>query len=872
MKVVNKLGLSPMMQQYLEIKEANKDKIVFFRLGDFYEMFFDDAIFCSRELELTLTGKDCGLEERAPMCGIPHHSSAIYINKLIEKGYKVAVVEQTENPALAKGLVKREVVRIITPGTIADTTLLDETKNNYIACISNTKSKTLYEIAYADITTGECYASKIDLENSFDKILDELIRINPAELVINILNKNKEKDKQLISKRTNIYISEYLENEEISKKSVNKITNNMAAILLIDYINNTQKLEGSIIEKVVEYSLDSFMRLDMSTRNNLEIIESNREKTKKGSILWVLDRTTTAMGARNLKQWLEKPLLNKKEIDKRLDSIEILNNNVYIKDEIIESLKKVHDIERIMAKIAKESANARDLVMLKNSIKNIPEVKRNIANIVSKDLDKIENIDNSKKKYLYEIMNNIDVLEDIYTLIDLSINEDCPLVIKEGDIIKSSYNEEVKKYRQASTEGKKWLMQLEVKEKELTGIKSLKVGYNRIFGYYIEVTNSFIKHVPQDRFIRRQTLTGAERYITEELKQIEESILGSKDKLIDLEYSIFIEIRKKVADSYTRVQKTAEAIAVLDTLVSFAVVAIENGYNKPEMTENGVIEIKGGRHPVVEKSLKEESFIPNDTILDLEKNSFDIITGPNMSGKSTYMRQVAIITYMAQIGSFVPVDSAKISIVDRIFTRVGASDDLAQGSSTFMVEMLELSNILANATKNSLIILDEIGRGTSTYDGLAIAWSAVEYISKKIGAKTLFATHYHELTELEEQIEGVNNYSVLVKESDGDVIFLRKIVKGPADDSYGIYVAKLAGLPKEMLKRSRDLLKQLEEGDINRRVIEKNKNKDMSEILQQDLFNYKILEVGKMLEKTVLDELSPKEGLDMLYKIKNKLI
>ncbi len=861
------MALSPMMQQYLEIKEENKDKIVFFRLGDFYEMFFDDAIFCSRELELTLTGRDCGLEERAPMCGIPYHSSSVYINKLIEKGYKVAVVEQTEEVGASKGIVKREVVRIVTPGTIVDTALLDETKNNYIASISNTRSKNYYEISYADITTGECYSSSIDGENSFDKIMDELLRINPAELVINYNNKNKDIDKEKISKRLKIYISEYSLDEENGIQTYNENTNNEAAKVLVAYINDTQKLEKNAIDKIIEYNLDSFMRLDMCTRNNLEITESNREKTKKGSLLWVMDKTTTAMGARNLKKWIEKPLLDKEEIDKRLDSVEILKDNIYVRDEIVESLKKVHDIERIMARIAKDNANARDLVMLKNSIKNIPAVKESISVLVNQRDTGV----NAKPRYLNDLMNEIDTLEDIYNLIDLAIIEDCPLVIKEGEIIKSGYSDEVRKYREASTEGKKWLMQLESKEKELTGIKNLKVGYNRIFGYYIEITNSFLKHVPEDRFIRRQTLAGAERYITEELKQIEESILGSKDKLVDLEYRIFVDIRKKVADSYTRVQMTAESIAILDTICSFAMVASQNRYNKPNITEDGIIQIKGGRHPVVEKSLKEETFIPNDTILDLDKNRFDIITGPNMAGKSTYMRQVAIITYMAQIGSFVPVDEANISIVDRIFTRVGASDDLAMGSSTFMVEMLELSNILQNATKNSLIILDEIGRGTSTYDGLSIAWGAVEYITNKIGAKTLFATHYHELTELEEKIEGVNNYSVLVKESGDDVIFLRKIVKGSADDSYGIYVAKLAGLPKEMLKRSKDILKQLEDSDINRKVVEKNKNKDMSEILQQDMFNYKLIEAFKMLDKIALDELSPKEGLDILYKIKSRL-
>ncbi len=864
------MALSPMMRQYLDIKEANPDSILFFRLGDFYEMFFEDAKICSRELELTLTGKDCGLEERAPMCGVPHHSSQIYIQKLIEKGYKVAVCEQVEDPKNAKGIVKREVVKIITPGTLIDGEMLDETKNNYVASIVNIGKE--FAISYADVSTGECYVSSIEGLDMAEKIIDEAIRIGPSEFVF---EKNIIAQKKLVEnicKRINTYVSVYEESKELEKDALNLINKHKlnlkevekeALIKLLSYIINTQKSQVSQINNIQKYELDKFMRLDMATRRNLEILESNREKTKKGSLLWVLDKTSTAMGARQIKKWLEKPLLDKGEINKRLDAVETIKNNMFFKDEVIDSLKKIYDIERIITKVASGNTNGRDFIALKNSIHNIPTLKQCIKNIID--------INGFNTGYLINIYNNLDELADVYELIERSILEDVGITIKEGNIIKKGYNEEVDKYRSAATQGKSWLMELEAREKELTGIKNLKVGYNRIFGYYIEITKSFLKHVPEDRYMRKQTLTGAERYITEELKNIEETVLGSQEKLMDLEYNLFLEIRERVASCTSRIQQTAQAIAIMDVLCSFAIVADSEEYVKPKITDDGKLNIIDGRHPVVEKSLK-ESFIPNDTKMDTELSRLHIITGPNMSGKSTYMRQIALIVYMAQVGCFIPASSADIGIVDRIFTRVGASDDLAMGESTFMVEMVELSNILEHATQKSLVILDEIGRGTSTYDGLAIAWATVEYISdkSKIGAKTLFATHYHELTELEEKTDGIKNFSVSIKEKGDDVIFLHKIIEGAADESYGIYVAKLAGVPRQVLTRSKALLKGFEESDLKRKA-KKNETQVINREMQVDMFNYKLAEIGKMLDKISLDELSAKEALDTLYKMKEKM-
>ncbi len=866
------MALSPMMQQYLDIKEKNPDSILFFRLGDFYEMFFDDAKLCSRELELTLTGKDCGLEERAPMCGVPFHSSTTYIQKLIEKGYKVAICEQVEDPKEAKGLVKRDVVKIVTPGTLLDTNMLDERKNNYVANIFGVGRE--FAFSYADVSTGECYVTYAQGIDAIDKIIDDVIRVAPSEFVLTQSILNNSHIINSITKRINTYISTYVQDEslendtvEVLKKYNLDITNieENSLLTLLAYISETQKSEVSQINKIERYSLEKFMRLDVSTRRNLEILESNREKTKKGSLLWVLDKTSTAMGARQMKKWLEKPLLNAHDITNRLDAVEAIKANIFFRDDLIDSLKGVYDIERIIAKVVSGNINGRDLISLKNSIMHLPEIKEKLLNVIKYN-------DGKDNTYLLRLYSGIDELRDIYELIEASIGDDVGITIKEGNIIKRGYNEEVDILRSASTEGKNWLMQLEADEKEKTGIKNIKVGYNKVFGYYIEVTNSFLPLIPEDRYIRKQTLSGGERYITEELKNIEEKILGSEDKLIDLEYKLFVQIRKTVALEAPRVQQAAEIIATLDVLCSFAYVAESNNYVKPLVTEDGVIEIKDGRHPVVEKSLRDIEFIPNDTYMDLHDSRFHIITGPNMAGKSTYMRQVAVITYMAQVGCYVPASYAKIGIVDRIFTRVGASDDLAMGESTFMVEMSELSNILDNATENSLIILDEIGRGTSTYDGLSIAWATVEHITnkEKLGAKTLFATHYHELTELGDTQEGINNFSVAVKEKGDDVIFLRKIVEGAADESYGIYVAKLAGVPKSVLNRSKELLKKLEETNITKKA-KKNETRVIDNNMQVDMFNYRLAEVGKILDKICLDELTAKEALDTLYKLKDKM-
>ena len=865
------MALTPMMQMYMETKEKYKDCILFYRLGDFYEMFFDDAIIVSKELEITLTGKDCGLEKRAPMAGIPHHAINTYIPKLVEKGYKVAICEQLEDPKQAKGIVKRDVVKIITPGTITELRMLDDKKNNYIASLIY-KKKTC-TIAFCDISTGEFFVSNLEGFDVDTKITNEIARIMPSEIVVDENSRNDTLILRKIDKLFNIYISRY--EKETKNDVLEKIIDNTninlteneydACNLLMNYIENTQKSNIDQINNIKRYEVEKYMQLDISTRKNLEILESNREKTKKGSLLWVLDETVTAMGGRALRHWIEAPLLNIDQIRKRQDAVEVLvTNNIY-RDEIKDTLKTVYDMERLVSKVVSGSVNPRELVSLKTSLEKLPALKNIIVKVA----------ENTKNNYFTELSNNMDILQDIYNLINDSIIDDAGINVKEGNIIKSGYNKEIDDYRMASTEGQKWLIELEAKEKERTGIKGkwLRVGYNRVFGYYIEVTNSYKHLVPEDRYIRKQTLAGAERYITEELKEIEDKILGAKDKLIDLEYNVFCQIREKVAKEVIRIQNTANIISTLDVLSSFATVAVNNDYVKPEIITTGEIDIKNGRHPVVEKALKDTDFIPNDSYLNNTTDRFLIITGPNMAGKSTFMRQVAIITYMAQLGCFVPADSAKISVVDRIFTRIGASDDLAMGQSTFMVEMQELSNILENATKNSLIILDEIGRGTSTYDGLAIAWATVEYVAdlEKIGAKTLFATHYHELIELEGKIDGVKNYSVEVKEKGDDVIFLRKITPGGADESYGIYVAKLAGVSKQVITRAKQILKDLENVDLAKRTINEKKKKITTEEIQVDMFNYKMAEISRILEKTDLDELTPKDALEVLYRLKEKL-
>ncbi len=849
--------VTPMMQQYLKTKEEYKDCILLYRLGDFYEMFWDDAVTASRELELTLTGKDCGLPERAPMCGVPHHAIQSYIGKLIAKGYKVAVCEQMEDPALAKGLVKRDVIRVITPGTIVETNMLDEKKNNYIASIY--KLGIYYGLAYSDVSTGEFATTEITEGNNYTKLLNELSRFEPIEIVVNSELYNETNIITDIKNRFNTYISmrDKILDVDVSRPQIlSKMPYaNEATSLLLSYIKETQKIDLKHINNIEIYEINKYMVLDSTARKNLELIETLRDKNKKGSLLGTLDKTSTSMGGRLLRRWIEKPLMSIEDIHDRLNGVKELKDAVMTRGEIKDVLKKVYDIERLTGKVAYGTINARDLISLKNSLMQLPELKH-----------LIETADSNIIKTLYKQM---DLLEDVSKLIDDAIIDDPPMLIKEGGIIKSSYDEDVNRLRTASTEGKSWVLALEAKEREATGIKNLKVGYNKVFGYYIEVSKGNVSLVP-DRYIRKQTLTNGERYITDELKEIESTILGAQDKVVNLEYEIFIKIRDQIAGQIRRLQQTSNSVATLDVLASLAEVADANGYVMPDVDSSEDIIIKDGRHPVVESLIPAGSFVPNDTTLNTDEDRVNIITGPNMAGKSTYMRQVALITLMAQIGSFVPASYAKIGIVDRIFTRVGASDDLSTGQSTFMVEMNEVSNILLNADKKSLLILDEIGRGTSTFDGLSIAWAVVEYISnkEKIGARTLFATHYHELTELEDKIDGVKNYCIAVKEKGEDIIFLRKIIRGGADESYGVHVAKLAGVPNAVTSRANQILKKLKEDS----VINKSETKKQTNVSGQfDLFNYKLGEIAAELDKINLNELTPIDALNILSKMKQKL-
>ena len=798
---------SPMMQRYLETKEQYKDCILFYRLGDFYEMFFDDAILVARELEITLTGKDCGQEERAPMAGVPHHAAEMYIAKLVNKGYKVAICEQLEDPKTTKGIVKRGVIRVVTPGTIVESNMLEERKNNYIMSIF--KSGIYFGISVCDISTGEFYSAEIKDNNNFPMLLDEIARYTPSELVVNSMMSDCTEEMNKIKERfENIYVTKFndkfftneLENLDLrfniidtNGKKIENFGEKKLVIssihALVEYIEETQKTSLDHINKIIVYQLSRYMALDVNSRKNLEITEKMRDKSKKGTLLWVLDKTSTSMGGRLLRRWLSDPLVDVVEINKRLNSVKELKDNIMLRGDIVENLKKVYDIERLAGKMAYGNANARDMVTLKNSLLKLPDVKS-----LLKDC---------KTDLLKELYENLDELQDIYELIEKSIVDDPPMTIKDGGIIKLGYDAEIDKLKTAGTEGKTWLVRLESEEREKTGIKNLKIGFNKVFGYFIEVTKSYLDQVPE-RFIRKQTLANAERYITEELKNLENQILGAEEKVVNLEYDAFTEIREEISKNVKRLQKTSEVVSSLDVLTSFAEVAEDMNNCMPEVTSSGVIDIKNGRHPVIEKILGTGTFIENDTYLDKDDNRLSIITGPNMAGKSTYMRQVALITLMAQVGSFVPAEVAKIGVVDKIFTRVGASDDLSMGQSTFMVEMMEVANILKEATSNSLVILDEIGRGTSTYDGLSIAWAVAEFISnkEKCGAKTLFATHYHELTELENRLEGIKNYSIAVKEKGEDIIFLRKIVRGGTDESYGIHVARLAGVPKDVTRKS----------------------------------------------------------------------
>ena len=876
--------LTPMMQQYMETKNQYPDCILFYRLGDFYEMFFEDAITASRELEITLTGKSCGLEERAPMCGVPYHAVDNYLNKLVAKGYKVAICEQMEDPKLTKGLVKRDVVRIVTPGTNLAPQALDETKNNYLMCIVYIADR--YGLAISDITTGDYFVT--ELPDSV-KLMDEIYKFMPSEIICNESFYMSGMDLDDLRNRLGIAIYSldawYFDDAVCRKKLLEHFHVSSFAGLgledydcgiisagaLLQYLLETQKNNLSHLTHITPYTTGKYMMLDSSTRRNLELCETLREKQKRGSLLWVLDKTRTAMGARTLRKYVEQPLIEKEEVLRRLDAVEELKNNAISREEIREYLSPVYDLERLITRITYGSANPRDLTALCSSLEMLPPIKYILEEMQS--------------PLLGGVRDDLDTLEDLCTLIKDAIIDDPPLAMKEGGIIRDGYSEEVDTLRHAKSDGKDWLAKLEEEEREKTGIKNLKIKYNKVFGYYLEVTNSYKGLVP-DYYTRKQTLANAERYITPELKELEDTILGAEDKLYALEYELYSAVRDTIAGEVERIQKTAKAVAALDVFASLALIAERNNYVRPKINEKGVIDIKDGRHPVVEKMIPNDMFISNDTYLDDKKQRISIITGPNMAGKSTYMRQAALIVLMAQLGSFVPASSANIGLVDRIFTRVGASDDLASGQSTFMVEMTEVANILRNATSKSLLILDEIGRGTSTFDGLSIAWAVVEYISDThlLGAKTLFATHYHELTELEGKIENVNNYCIAVKEKGDDIVFLRKIVKGGADKSYGIQVAKLAGVPDIVIERAKEIVEELSDEDITTRVSEiavkehesKKKSKvkkyDEVDIAQMSLFDtVKDGDVLEELKNIDVGNLTPIDALNTIYRLQNKL-
>ena len=875
--------LTPMMKQYMQTKEEYKDCILFYRLGDFYEMFFDDVLTASKELEITLTGKNCGLEERAPMCGIPYHAVDSYLNRLVSKGYKVAICEQVEDPKTAKGIVKREVIRVVTPGTNLDTQGLDETKNNYIMCIVYMADR--YGLSVADVTTGEYLVTELDSQT---KLMDELYKFMPSEIVCNEAFYMSGLDLDDLKNRLHMaiysleawYFDDALCRETLQEHfkvaSLEGIglsdyeCGMIASGALLKYLEETQKNSLSHMSRLTRYATGNYMVLDSATRRNLELVETLREKQKRGSLLWVLDKTKTAMGARTLRKYVEQPLIDKESIVKRLDAVAELKDNAICREEIREYLNPVYDLERLVGKITYQSANPRDLIAFQSSLSMLPSVK-----CILKDME---------SDLLKEIYEELDPLEELCDLVGRAIQEEPPLAMKEGGIIKDGYNEEVDRLRKAKSEGKNWLADLETKEREKTGIKNLRIRYNKVFGYYLEVTNSFKDLVP-DYYTRKQTLANAERYIIPELKELEDTILGAEDKLCALEYELYCEVRNTIAAELTRIQRTAKAVAKLDVIASLALVAERNNYVRPKINEKGVIDIRDGRHPVVEKMIPNDMFIANDTYLDDKKQRISIITGPNMAGKSTYMRQAALIVLMAQLGSFVPASSANIGLVDRIFTRVGASDDLASGQSTFMVEMNEVANILRNATSKSLLILDEIGRGTSTFDGLSIAWAVVEYISnsKLLGAKTLFATHYHELTELEGKISNVNNYCIAVKEKGDDIVFLRKIVKGGADKSYGIQVAKLAGVPDPVINRAKEIVEELVTADITGKVKDiavqgsETKKKTQKKLDEVDLTQFSLFDTVKdddvlnELKELDISHMTPMDAMNKLYQLQNKL-
>ena len=877
---------TPMMQKYLETKEQYKDCILFYRLGDFYEMFFDDAITVSRELEITLTGKSCGQEERAPMCGVPYHAVDGYLTRLVAKGYKVAICDQVEDPKQAKGLVKREVTRIVTPGTILDAQAIDETKNNYIMCIVYIADR--YGVSVADITTGDYFVTELP---DGGKLKDEIYRFMPSEIICNEafymsgldLKDLKERFHMAVYSLESWYFDDtacrekLMEHFKVSSLAGLGLSDYDCGVLsagaLLQYLLETQKNDLSHMTRITPYTTGKYVMLDSSTRRNLELCETLREKQKRGSLLWVLDKTKTAMGARMLRKFIEQPLIEKQEILRRLDAVEELKQSAISREEIREYLSPVYDLERLITRITYGTANPRDLTAFAGSLSMLPPIRY-----------LLEEMESSLLKDIYA---ELDPLEDLCTLVQNAIADEPPLAMKEGGIIRDGYNEEIDTLRRAKSEGKDWLAKLEQDEREKTGIKTLRIKYNKVFGYYLEVTNSYKELVP-DYYTRKQTLANAERYITPELKELEDTILGAEDKLYALEYELYCTIRDTIAAEVKRIQTTAKAIASLDVFSSLALVAERNNYVRPKINESGKIDIRDGRHPVVEQMIPNGTFICNDTLLDDKKQRVSIITGPNMAGKSTYMRQAALIVLMAQIGSFVPASGADIGLVDRIFTRVGASDDLASGQSTFMVEMTEVANILRNATSKSLLILDEIGRGTSTFDGLSIAWAVVEYISdsKLLGAKTLFATHYHELTELEGKIDNVNNYCIAVKEKGDDIVFLRKIVKGGADKSYGIQVAKLAGVPDLVIDRAKEIVEELVNEDITIRVSEiavggkdsgakkkaKPKKYDEMDLAQFSLFDtVKDDDVLEELKNIDVGNLTPVDALNTIYRLQNKL-
>ena len=876
--------LSPMMQHYMETKKEYPDCVLFYRLGDFYEMFFDDALTVSKELEITLTGKDCGLSERAPMCGVPFHALDSYLYRLVQKGYKVAIAEQMEDPRQAKGLVKREVIRVVTPGTITSSQVLDETKNNYLMGIVYMDG--IYGISTADISTGDFMVTEVDSDR---ELFDEINKFSPSEIICNNAFYMSGVDMDELKNRYQVVISA-LDSRFFGEESCRRIlmehfkvgalvglgledyaTGIIAAGAVMQYIYETQKSTLEHITTITPYSTGQYMVIDTSTRRNLELVETMREKQKRGTLLWVLDKTKTAMGARLLRACIEQPLIHRDEIIKRQNAVEELNMNYISREEICEYLNPIYDLERLIGRISYKTANPRDLIAFRSSLEMLPYIKRILGEFNS--------------ELLAELGRELDPLQDIFQLIGDAIVEDPPITVREGGIIKDGYNQEADKLRHAKTEGKNWLAELEAKEKEKTGIKTLKVKFNKVFGYYFEVTNSFKDHVP-DYYIRKQTLTNAERFTTDELKQLEDIIMGAEEKLVSLEYDLFCEVRDKIGAEVIRIQKTAKSIAGIDVFCSLSVVATRRNYVKPSINDKGVIQIKNGRHPVVEQMMRDDMFVANDTFLDNGKNRLSVITGPNMAGKSTYMRQVALIVLMAQLGSFVPAQEADIGICDRIFTRVGASDDLASGQSTFMVEMTEVANILRNATRNSLLVLDEIGRGTSTFDGLSIAWAVIEHISnsKLLGAKTLFATHYHELTELEGTIAGVKNYCIAVKEQGDDIVFLRKIVRGGADKSYGIQVAKLAGVPDSVIARAKEIAEELSDADITARakeIAEISSNitqhkavpkPDEVDLQQLSFFDtVKDDDIIRELDSLELSTMTPLDAMNTLYRLQTKL-